>query len=62
MAQSSDQVRSSVDWDITAPPYGGAVLPEGDGDKRARSKRDDLLPSMTVAFIALVETDAVINS
>jgi hypothetical protein len=26
-----------VDWDITAPPYGGAVLPEGDGDKRVRS-------------------------
>jgi hypothetical protein len=28
---------SSVDWDITAPPYDGAVLPEADGDKRARS-------------------------
>ena len=26
-----------MDWDITAPPYGGAVLPEADGDKPARS-------------------------
>ena len=37
MARSSDRVRSSVDWDITAPPYGGAVLPEADGYKRAGS-------------------------
>ena len=37
MARSSDRIRSSVDWDITAPPYGGAVLPEADDDKRARS-------------------------
>jgi hypothetical protein len=50
-----------VDWDITAPPYGGAVLPEADSDKRARSKPDDLLPSMTIAFIALAEVDAAIN-
>jgi hypothetical protein len=33
----ADRVRPSVDWDIAAPPYGGAVLPEGDGDKRTRS-------------------------
>jgi hypothetical protein len=59
MARRSD--RSSVDWDITAPPYGGAVLPECDGDKPGPQQPDDLLPSMTVAFIALVETDAVVN-
>jgi hypothetical protein len=61
MARSSDRVRSSVDWDITAPPYGGAVLPEADGDKPGPQQPDDLPPSMTIAFIALAEVNAAIN-
>jgi hypothetical protein len=36
-------------------------LPKADHDKPSPQQPDNLLPSMTVAFIALAEADAAIN-
>jgi hypothetical protein len=38
----SERVRPSVDRDISVPPYGGAVLPELDGDKTIAFMADRL--------------------
>jgi hypothetical protein len=60
MARSSERVRSSVDCDISVPPYRRSLAGAPPG-QTVLQQPDNFLPSMTIASIVLGEVDAVIS-